>query len=302
MKEALSPSSEDDLYELHLKAEAVQILKSTLIDSPASETVSTMSEKLIFVEKSDSESQYYTAPSSPANIECIQTFEESVIKSVKSRQKSSNRSPIPQYVTAPSSPTVRIMPESYQTRIEYLHTLEECGTKSNKSTQKGFKLPEPECIITAPSSPTIIKSGSPQALEVATKLKIKRTPLLPSSECLALPDNDRGRREFLLNGYDKRMQKQLAFMAAEFELWSAIESKKDLRDLVVEQKWFEKKWQSPQSEIQSSDKHKEDVEESISGTAIEKRELAMLDDVFHGQALLEVLWKKLDDKKGIAGN
>ena len=134
-------------------------------------------------------------------------------------------------------------------------------------------------------------------IKKASSVKPAAASKQPSPEkCLTLPNNNKERKEFLLNAYDKRKKKQLAFLAATFVLQNAIGIKKGLKDLVNEQRWFEKKSLLPQSETESSEKPKEDVE-ITPGTVTEDREISMLDDVFHGQALLEIVWKIFNARK-----
>ena len=325
---ASPPSSEDD-HDLHeMKAEALEQLNRMLIESPASRSFITVSERLALVTNNDSTEPWcYTAPSSPEKLESTQAPEESVSKS---EQKRNSKSPEPPYITAPSSPEkselthtpeeplrkkissespklLTVLPE----RTEPTQASEESATESTAKLRKkrSSKSPKP-CYVTAPSSPTMVKSKvSSESLQVleglSSNLKIKKASFykpaaaskLPSPEnCLTLPNNDKERKEFLLNAYDKRIKRQLAFLAAIFVLQNAIGIKKGLKDLVNEQRWFEKKWLLPQSETESSEKPKEDVE-ITPGTVIEDREISMLDDVFHGQALLEIVWKIFDARK-----
>ena len=317
---ASPPSSEDEHDLRETKAKALEQLDHMLIESPASRPFITVSERLVLVTNNDTtEPQFYTAPSSPEKLESTQAPEESSARSSKS--------PEPPYITAPSSPVKsehihapeepvkqKTSSESPKLTIQsplplaestHVQISEESVTKPAKLRKKrSSKSPKPR-FVTAPSSPILVKSNvsseSPQELERLSKLKIKKVSSLkprptaeskqPSPEkCLSLPVNDRERKEFLLSAYDKRMEKQLAFLATTFILQNAIGIKKGLKDLVNEQRWFEKKWPSPQNET------KEDVEVTP-GTAIEEREISMLDDVFHGQALLEILWKIFDAKK-----
>ena len=317
------PSSEDD-HDLHeMKAEALEHLDRMLIESPASRSFITVSERLVLATNNDTaEPQFYTAPSSPEKLESTQAPEESVDKS---EQRRSSKSPEPPYITAPStpekselthspkepvtksrsseSPSLLTVSPLLPEKAEPSQPSEKSVTKPTKSRKKrSSKSPRPR-YVTAPSSPTMVRSKisseSPQALE--GKLKIKKASSVKSAKqpsperSLTLPNNDVEREEFILNAFDRRMKKQLAFFAATFVLQSAIGVKKGLKDLVNEQRWFEKKWSSPR-EAKSSEKPKKDVE-ITPGTAIEEREISMLDDVWHGQALLEILWKIFDARK-----
>lgn len=263
-----------------MKAAAIEELKSSIpVESPATRACGTVSERVSLV-KIDPEPQYYTAPSTPEKkAESMQTAPEKfVAKLTELRQKRSDRSPDLQYVTAPSSPV----------KLECTTSKQRRSSKSPR--QRGSK----SHYVTAPSSPIMAKSKvsslSPQALRLSAKLKLKRTS---SPQEITLPNDDRSRREFLLNAYDKRRQNYIAFLAATFELQNAIGNKKGLQKLVCEQRQFEKKWPPQQGEAKQSEK---DAKELIAATAIEKRELKMLDDVFHGQAFLEILWNIFDAK------
>ena len=176
---ASPPSSEDD-HDLHeMKAEALEQLDRMLIESPASRSFITVSERLALVTNNDStEPWFYTAPSSPEKLESTQASEESVSKS---EQKRNSKSPEPPYVTVPSSPEkselthtleeplrkkissessklLTVLPE----RTEPTQASEESVTKSaaksrKKRNSKSVKSPKP-CYVSAPSSPTMVKS------------------------------------------------------------------------------------------------------------------------------------------------
>lgn len=310
------PSSEDNIHKWNeLQAEALGEIKRTLTESPASKAFVTISERVAIVASNNREPQYYTAPSSPVQTESTQAPVEPVNKSTKSKLNQSNRPLEPQYI--PEKPEVIQVTEESNSKsteqgkknvsspepqyvatpeiTESILAPEESVTKSTKSgRKKSSKSPRPQ-YVTAPSSPTMVKSKvlseSPQAFkEASAKSTLKSTPspkqpARPPPGSLSLPNNEIDRKKFLLNAYDKRMTKQLAFMAAIFELQNTIGNKKGLKELVNQQSWFEKKW------LSESGVTKKDDEESISGAAIEQRETRMLDDVFHGQALLDVLWR-----------
>ena len=236
-----------------------------------------------------SKSPELTASPFPDKKEFIQTGEELVTTQAKSQKRRVSKSP---------ELTVSTFPD----KEEFTQMTEESVTKPTKSRKKrSTKSPRPR-YVTAPSSPTSVKSKllpeSPQELKkLSSKVKIQKSSSAvkqPSPEItVTLPGNDRERNEFIVKGYDERMEKQLAFMATTFVLQNAIGVKKGLKDLVGEQRWFERKWPSPRSE---AEKTKEKIE-LTPGTAMERREINMLDDVFHGQALLEILWNILDARK-----
>ena len=151
---ASPPSSEDD-HDLHeMKAEELEKLDRMLIESPASRSFITMSERLALVTNNNStEPWFYSAPSSPEKLESTQAPEESVSKS---EQKRNSKSPEPPYITAPSSPE----------KSELTHTPEEPAKASKESITKSAaksrkkrnsKSPKP-CYVTAPSLPTMVKS------------------------------------------------------------------------------------------------------------------------------------------------
>ena len=259
------------------------MLKQTLSESPVSAALVTMSERLAVITNSDKEPRYYTAPSSPVQLETQESE-----KSAKSKQKpsTSNKPPEPHHDIAPSSPV----------KTKPIQTAEESVTKPGK--KKGSDSPNNQ-YATAPSSPTVIKSKalseSPQGLvDVPANLQMERFPspklvATSSLEDLTVPDNESDRKEFLLCAYDRRVVKQLAYMAAVLEIQITIGTKEGLKELIYQQRWFEKKWPSPYSKAKPGDKAKD-------YTTVEKRELKMLDEVFHGQAFLEVLWRLYDAK------
>ena len=311
-----------DLHELNrLKAEGLKILKQKLAESPASRELVTVSERLATIANSDKEPRYDTAPSSPVQLEAqepeqsakskqkpssnspelqyatapsspaktkpIQTAKESV---AKPRKKSSSDSPISEY--SPSSPTVKSKVLS-----ESLQTAEESVAKLRKKSGSDSPISE-----YSPSSPTAVKSKvlseSPQELRyVPANLQIQRPPsslkLVPTAslEDLTVPDNETNRRQFLLQAYDRRMTKQLAYMAAVLELQNSIGTKKGIKELIFQQRWFERNWPSPNSKTKRRDKAKATKDDS---NGANKKDLKMLDEVFHGQAFLEVLWRLYD--------
>ena len=170
----------------------------------------------------------------------------------------------PSHYTAPSSPVQPVTQEP-----------EECAT-SNQETRSKSSKPQ---FVTAPSSPSLSTvvtskalSESPQELKDALlQLQIEGPPFpklaaASSFDNLTVPDNDSDRKEFLLHAYDRRVVKQLAFMSSVFELQRTVGVKEGLKDLILNQRWFERKWPSPQSKIKPGDKMKDD-EDSIYGTA-----------------------------------
>ena len=321
LKDSPQPS-EDKLPELkELRAEAKEKLKQVIIESPASNAFLTVSQRLVLFtcEFKDLVPHYYTAPSSPVPIDPILAPEKPISESTTPidptlaleqpisepttpKEKSSSKSPESQYITAASSEETR------PTRVQ------EPVTKSRKKRSSKSTSPKPDTPsskvwhVTPPSSPpspTVLKSKvlseSPQIPKVKATMKPKRTPsprfgTTPGSSCDSppLPTNERGRREYLLKAYKTRNTYQVGFLAAAFELNNGVAYKKGLRDLIKKQRWFEKEWPSPEYQPEASDKTKVDIEDSISGTAIEKREFEMLDDVCSGQAFLESVWEMFD--------
>ena len=283
-----STQTDEELVTMRAKSQKKRTSKSPKpTRSPFPEHTPTAEESVTKpVKKSYSKSPDLAASPSPDREEFTQTGEESVTMQAKSLKKRSCRSP---EITASSSPD----------REELTQMTEESVTKPAKLRKKRMtKSPRPR-YVTAPSSPIPVKpkllSESPQELKkLSSKLKVQKASSAgkqPSPEItVTLPGNDRERNKFILNGYDERMEKQLAFMATTFVLQNAIGVKKGLKDLVGEQRWFERTWPSPQSE---ADKTKKKIE-LTPGTAMERREMKMLDDVFNGKALLEILWDILD--------
>ena len=306
-------SSWGDLYEMRaLKTAGLELLKYTLAQSPASKELITVSDRLSVVASSDTELPYYSAPSSPVQPETQEPEE-----SAKSKKNLDDMSTECQYTTAPSSPE----------KTNTIKIPEESLTEPTKPRKKGKSMSPKLQYATAPSSPTVCKSKSrpesPQELEnELPKLQIKRPPspklaAASSFESLAVPDNESNKKEFVLYVYDRRMTKQLAFMAGVLELQNTIETKEGLKDLISQQRWFEKMWSPPpqrktkpgdkvkddtkystpspqRRKTKPGDKVKDDTKYFIARTVTEKREMKMLDNVFHGRAFLEVLWMIFD--------
>ena len=280
--------------------------------------------------KKSPEPQYVTAPSSPEKTQPMQIAEEPVTKSTKSRKKRSSKSPKPECDIAASMPAMvksEAMSEFPQELTNVLAELQIERSPSPKLTaassfqiaeepvteptttkprkKRSTKSPIPRCD-TALSMPTVVKSKaqseSPREVrKVLAGLQIKRTPspkLAAASSFvnLTLPVDESGRKEFVLNAYDRRLKKQLGFMAAIFELQKTIGLKKGFRDLIVEQRWFEKYWPSPQSKTKPGDKDEDDTKDSIAGTAAGRREMKMLNDVLHGEVLFKLLWNTFKAK------
>ena len=267
------------------------------------------------------ESQYTAAASS----EETRPIQEPVTNVTKSRKKRSSKSasPKPQPISEPTTPKEKRSsksPESqYITAASSEETrpihVQEPEAKSRKKRSSKSASPKPDTPSskvwhgTPPPSPlsTVLEprafSESPQTRRVKATMKLKRTPsprlrTTPRSSrgSPPLPTNDQGRREYLLKAYETRNTYQIGFLGATFELKNATGYKKGLRDLITEQKWFEKEWPSPEHETKASDKAKVNVEDSTYGTVIEKKELKMYDDVYHGLALLQAVWKTYHDK------
>ena len=298
-------SSEDKLPEMNeLRAEAKEKLKQVIIESPASSAFLTVSQRLVLFtcEFKDLVPHYYTAPTSPVPIDPILAPEQPISEPTTPIEKRTSKSPESQYITVASSEETRS-----------IH-VQEPVTKSRKKRSSKSTSPKPDTPsskvwhVTPPSSPpspTVLKSKvlseSPQIPKVKATMKPKRTPsprfgTTPGSSCDSppLPTNEQGRREYLLKAYKTRNTYQVGFLAAAFELNNGVAYKKGLRDLIKKQRWFEKEWPSPEYQPEASDKTKVDIEDSISGTAIEKREFEMLDDVCNGQAFLESVWEMFD--------
>ena len=322
-------SSWGDLYEMRtLKTAGLQLLKRTLAQSPASRELITVSDRLSVVASSDTELHYYSAPSSP-----VQPETQKPEESAKSKKNLDDMSTECQYTTAPSSPE----------KANPIKIPEESLTEPTKPKKKGRSMSPKLQYATAPSSPTVCKSKSrresPQELEnESAKLQPPSPKLAAASsfESLAVPDSE---SEFVLYVYDRRVTKQLAFMAAVLELQNTIETKEGLKDLISQQRWFEKQWSPPpQRKTKPGDKGKDDTKCSlpppqrrktkpgdkvkddtkyslpppqrhktkpgdrvkgdtkrfIARTVTEKREMKMLDNVFHGRTFLEVLWMLFD--------
>ena len=247
-------SSWGDLYEMRtLKTAGLELLKHALAQSPPSRELITVSDRLSVVASSDTELHYYSAPSSPVQPETQEPEE-----STKSKKNPDDMSTECQYTTAPSSPE----------KTNPIKIPEESLTEPTKPRKKGKSMSPKLQYATAPSSPTVCKSKSrpesPQELEnESAKLQPPSPKLAAASsfESLAVPDSE---SEFVLYVYDRRVTKQLAFMAAVLELQNTIETKEGLKDLISQQRWFEKQWSPPpQRKTKPGDKGKDDTKYSL---------------------------------------
>ena len=59
------------------------------------------------------------------------------------------------------------------------------------------------------------------------------------------PDSDRGREEYLLHEYDRRLELHISYNAMKFTIWNISESMVQLKSIIDNQALFEQTWPSP---------------------------------------------------------
>ena len=101
-----------------------------------------------------------------------------------------------------------------------------------------------------------------------------------------LPNSDSSREKYILNEYDCRMKKHIAFQAATFELLNAKKGLHEVSNLIHQQRKFEEKWPSRYSKTTSSE---EFYDENIFNTNIEVREIDMTEMIKESQEAVKLL-------------
>ena len=61
------------------------------------------------------------------------------------------------------------------------------------------------------------------------------------------PDSDRGREEYLLHEYDRRLELHISYNAMTFITWNISENMVQLKSIIDNQAMFEQTWPSPRS-------------------------------------------------------
>ena len=62
-----------------------------------------------------------------------------------------------------------------------------------------------------------------------------------------LPNSDRGRKEYLLHEYDRRLELHISYNAMKFITWNISENMVQLKSIIDNQAMFEQTWPSPRS-------------------------------------------------------
>ena len=111
-----------------------------------------------------------------------------------------------------------------------------------------------------------------------------------------LPTGKKITEEYLLHEYDSRLKMQIAYQAANFELYDALhENNRQFKALIYEQRRFEKSWP-----LTRTRKFKQSVEsllyqdKLINQMDISERETCFLELVKEGQILIEIIQFGID--------
>ena len=112
-----------------------------------------------------------------------------------------------------------------------------------------------------------------------------------------LPNSDSSRENYILNEYDCRMKKHIAFQAATFEVLNVQKGLNEVSNLIQQQRKFEEKWPSRYSETTPSEGF---YDENIFNIDDEVREINMTEMLKESQEiinLLQILLNNVDTAK-----
>ena len=105
-----------------------------------------------------------------------------------------------------------------------------------------------------------------------------------------LPTNEKIRQEYLLHEYDHRLNLQIAYQAANFELHDALLiNNKQFRALICEQRRFEQRWSLLRTKSKQWNESQTCHDESTAATAVDEKEACFIELAKEGQALIEVV-------------
>lgn len=142
-------------------------------------------------------------------------------------------------------------------------------------------------------SSTTSHASSPAALHRSLTPKLTLSSGLFSSDVaernkviVDFPNSDSSRENYILNEYDCRMKKHIAFQAASFELLIAKKDLNEVSNLVHQQRRFEERWPFRYSETTPSEDF---YDENIFNVNVDVRELDMTETAKESQEVIQML-------------
>ena len=109
------------------------------------------------------------------------------------------------------------------------------------------------------------------------------------------PTNEKTRQEYLLHEYDRRLNMQVAYQAANFELHDALLiNNKQFRALICEQRRFERKWPLLRTKSKLGNESQMLHDESTPTTTVDEKEACFIKVTKEGQAIIDVVQYGVD--------
>lgn len=146
------------------------------------------------------------------------------------------------------------------------------------------------------SSESSYTSGSAMVNESKKKTHVAHSHSLPNSTfdyeqfMTTLPTNEKIRQEYLLHEYDRRLNMQIAYQAANFELHDALlMNNRQFRALICEQRRFEQKWPLLRTKSREQNESPTFHDESTAATMADEREACFVELAKEGRVIIEVV-------------
>ena len=169
---------------------------------------------------------------------------------------------------------------------------------SQSKTSKGLSPPSASQSSVGVTSHAAVTPSAPKPKERSFTPKLVFSSGLFSPDAaernriiVDLPNSDSSRENYILNEYDCRMKRHIAFQAAIFELLNAKKGLHEVSNLIHQQRKFEEKWPLTYSETTPSE---EFYDENILNTNIEVREIDMTEMIKESQEAVKLLRHSLN--------
>ena len=144
----------------------------------------------------------------------------------------------------------------------------------------------------AESSQSSNETMSPYFMEVTISPQLAVELMQPSFQPIlykaleTYPDSDRGREEYLLHEYDRRLELHISYNAMKFITWNISENMFQLKSVIDIQALFEQTWPSPRSKNESAGLFRKvytnpisDLEEGIGINRILKEAESLIEEI-----------------------
>ena len=144
----------------------------------------------------------------------------------------------------------------------------------------------------AESSQSSNETMSPYFMEVTISPQLAVELMQPSFEPIqykaleTYPDSDRGREEYLLHEYDRRLELHISYNAMKFITWNISENMFQLKSVIDIQALFEQTWPSPRSKNEPASLFRKvytnpisDLEEGIGINRILKEAESLIEEI-----------------------